>query len=60
MKKPAFCMCENKGADQLSGDRTADQCLCFPYIDSTIPLFPESKKPLWCIGKATHLVIQGS
>ena len=30
MRKPAFCICENKDA--------ADQRLCFRYIDSTIPL----------------------
>ena len=38
MRKPAFCICENKGADQLRGNREADQRLCFRYIDSTIPL----------------------
>ena len=38
MRKPVFCICENKGADQLRGNRAADQCLCFRYIDSTIPL----------------------
>ena len=43
MKKPEFCICENKGADQLYGNRTAYQCLCFRYIDSTIPLLPKSK-----------------
>ena len=36
--KPAFCKCENKDADQLRGNREADQRLCFCYIDSTIPL----------------------
>ena len=36
-RKPAFCICENKDADQLRGDREADQCLCFRYADSTIP-----------------------
>ena len=40
MRKPAFCICENKDADQLRGHREADQCLCFHYIDSTIPLLP--------------------
>ena len=30
---------ENKGADQLHGNRTADQRLCFRYIDSSIPKF---------------------
>ena len=43
MRKPAFCICENKGADQLCGNRTADQCLCFRYIGSTIPLLPKSE-----------------
>ena len=38
VRKPAFCICENKDADQLRGDREADQRLCFRYTDSTIPL----------------------
>ena len=29
MRKPAFCIFENKGADQLHGNGTADQCLKF-------------------------------
>ena len=36
MRKPAFCICENKGADQLHGDPAADKLLSFRYIDSTI------------------------
>ena len=40
MRKTAFCICENKDADQLRGDREADQRLCFRYTDSTIPLLP--------------------
>ena len=43
MRKPAFCICENKGADQRCGNRAADQHLCFPYIDSTIFLLLESE-----------------
>ena len=43
MRKPAFCICENKDADQLRGNREADQRLCFRYTDSTIPLLPKSK-----------------
>ena len=43
MRKPAFCICENKDADQLRGNREADQRLCFGYIDSTIPLLPKSE-----------------
>ena len=38
MRKQTFCICENKDADQLRGDREADQRFCFRYIDSTIPL----------------------
>ena len=43
MRKPAFGICENKIADQLYGYPTADQRLCFHYIDSTIPLLPKSE-----------------
>ena len=38
VRKPVFCICENEDADQLRGNREADQRLCFRYIDSTIPL----------------------
>ena len=38
MRKPVFCICENKDADQLHGNREADQRLCFRYIDRKIPL----------------------
>ena len=34
---------ENKGADQLRGNREADQRLCFRYSDSTIPPLLNSK-----------------
>ena len=52
VRKQAFCMCENKDADQLRGDRETDQRLCFHYIDSTIPLllypkFQASSHLLW-------------
>ena len=43
MGKRAFCICENKDADQLRGNREADQRLCFRNTDSTIPLFPKSE-----------------
>ena len=43
VRKPAFCICENKDADQLRGNREADQRLCFRYTDCTIPLLPRSK-----------------
>ena len=29
MRKPTFCICENKDADQLRGNREADQRLFF-------------------------------
>ena len=37
-EKTGFLQSENKDADQLRGNREADQRLCFRYIDSTIPL----------------------
>ena len=43
VRKPDFCICENKDADQLRGNREADQRLCFRYKDRTIPLLPKSK-----------------
>ena len=43
MRKLDFCLCENKGADQLRSKYEADQRLCFCYTDSTIPLLLESK-----------------
>ena len=43
MRKPDFCLGENKDADQLRGNREADQRLCFRYTDSTISLLIKSK-----------------
>ena len=46
MRKPDFCICQNKDADQLRGNREADQRLCFRYTDSTtrtIPVLPKSE-----------------
>ena len=60
MGKPAFCICENKDADQLRGNRKADQRLCFRYTDCTIllllyPKYHASSHLLWlyspvCVG----------
>ena len=36
--KPAFCICQNKDADQLRANHEADLRLSFRYMDSTIPL----------------------
>ena len=43
VRKPDFCLGKNKGADQLRGNREADQRLCFRYSDSTIPLLLKSE-----------------
>ena len=43
IRKPTFCICENKDVDQLRGNREADRHLCFRYIDSTIPLRSKSE-----------------
>ena len=43
VREPAFCICENKDADQLRGNREADQRLCVRYTDSTIPLVSKFK-----------------
>ena len=39
MRKPAFRICENKGADQLRGNCAADQRLCFAtlIVQSLLP-----------------------
>ena len=34
MRKSTFCMYKIKDADQLCGDREADQRLCFRYMES--------------------------
>ena len=48
MRKPTFCICENKDADQLRGHREADQRLCFRYLESMIPLLSKSEiSSLW-------------
>ena len=43
VKKPVFCICENKDADQLRGNREADKRLCFRHMDSAISLLSKSK-----------------
>ena len=43
VRKPDFCLCENKDADQFRGNRETDQRLCFRYLGSTIPLLPKSE-----------------
>ena len=43
MRKPAFCICENKDADQLHSNCAADLHYCFRYKDTTIPLLSKSE-----------------
>ena len=43
VRKPDFCLCKNKGADQLLRNCKADQRLCSRYADSTISLLPKSE-----------------
>ena len=43
MRKPDFCLCKNKDADQLCSNCTADQRICFRCSDRTIPLLPLPK-----------------
>ena len=43
MRKPDFCICENKEADQLRGNREADQRLVFAtgIVQSLYLLYPK-------------------
>ena len=43
MRKLSFCISKNKDADQLRGNREADQRHCFRYMDSAIPLLSKSE-----------------
>ena len=43
MRKPAVCICQNKGADQLRSNCAAYLRLSFHYTDSTIPLLLNPK-----------------
>ena len=42
VRKWDYCP-RGKGADKLCSNCTAEQCLCFHYMDRTIPLLPKSK-----------------
>ena len=58
MRKPTICIGENKDADQLRGDREADQHLCFRHMDSTIPLLLISKvSSFWLNAVTVHLFV---
>ena len=62
MRKPDFCKCENKDADQLRGNREADQRLCFRYTDSTLHKFTtyiRNFKPLAILCICTARFVSG-
>ena len=42
-KKADFCLCENKGPDQLRSNCEADQRICFRYTDSALSLLIKSE-----------------
>ena len=62
IRKPSFCICKNKDADQLHSNCAADQRHCFHYIDKIVqslyflnPKFQASSHFLWlhspvCVG----------
>ena len=59
-RKPAFCICENKDAEQLRGYREADQGLCFRYIMYVASKFQATSDLLWlyslgCVGPGQKL-----
>ena len=41
MRRSDLCIGKNKGEDQLRSTYAVDQCLCFRYMDSKIPLLPK-------------------
>ena len=48
VRKQTFCICKNKDADQIRGNREADQRLCFRYIVRTITLLSKPEmSSLW-------------
>ena len=56
MTKRDYCLCENKGADQLRSNCEADQRLCFCYSDTTVLFylnlkFQASSCPSACSGR---------
>ena len=57
MGKPTICICENKDADQLCSNCTADQHLCFRYTDSTIPLLLNEISSLISVTAQTSLCL---
>ena len=58
MRKPIFCICENKGAEELRSNCVVLQRFYFRYIGSTIPLLPKSEiSSLYPSSVAVQLVL---
>ena len=57
LRKPAFCIYEDKGADQLRDKHAADQRLCFRKICSTLTLLSKSEISIL---KQSSVVVQPS
>ena len=55
MRNPDFCLCENKGADQLCSNCTTDQRLCFRYSDTDnfSSTYSQTFKHLACFSDCT-------
>ena len=53
MTKQDFCLCGNKGADQLCCNCTAHWRLCFHYTDSTVPPLPIAKNSRFLLSSVT-------
>ena len=56
MRNPDFCMCENKDAGQLRGNREADQRLCFRFTDPSTS-YIRNFKPLATLCGCTALFV---
>ena len=41
LRKPDFFICKNKDIGQLRGNYTADQHICFGFLDTAIPVLPK-------------------
>ena len=65
MRKPTFCVCDDEDADQLRGNREADQRLCFRHLVSTIQLLHKvqyvqaSSHTAWFVSDLVRIHIVG-
>ena len=50
-------MCKNKDTGQLCSNSTTDQCLCFRFMDSAVPLLLKSKNLITIFCDCTGRVV---